>query len=115
MAQHPVTNPPTGAAAGGGRIRAALKCAFPYTIPIFAGACNLRQKYPADGLFAMSCVAVCKAPCRYAFCTLIRLVTHLSPYLRDVYKRQPISLGVSFLFHKFILSRKTKNRQPSPC
>ena len=45
MAQHPVTNPPTGAAAGGGRIRAALKCAFPYTIPIFAGFWFLGMTY----------------------------------------------------------------------
>ena len=45
MAQHPVTNPPTGAAAGGRRIRAALKCAFPYTIPIFAGFWFLGMTY----------------------------------------------------------------------
>lgn len=45
MAQHPVTNPPTGAVAGGGRIRAALKCAFPYTIPIFAGFWFLGMTY----------------------------------------------------------------------
>ena len=45
MAQHPVTNPPIGAAAGGGRIRAALKCAFPYTIPIFAGFWFLGMTY----------------------------------------------------------------------
>lgn len=45
MAQHPVTNPPTGAAAEGGRIRTALKCAFPYTIPIFAGFWFLGMTY----------------------------------------------------------------------
>ena len=49
MAQHPVTNPPTGAAAGGGRIRAALKCAFPYTIPIFAGFWFLGMTYGISG------------------------------------------------------------------
>ena len=45
MAQNPVTNPPTGAPSRGQTIRAAFRCAFPYTIPIFAGFWFLGMTY----------------------------------------------------------------------
>ena len=45
MAQHPVIAPSAGAPGRGRMIRAAFRCAFPYTIPIFAGFWFLGMPY----------------------------------------------------------------------
>ena len=45
MAQHPVIAPSAGAPGRGRMIRAAFRCAFPYTIPIFAGFWFLGMTY----------------------------------------------------------------------